>query len=1274
MAPTPYKVCGGNSASGSTTLIVTVTQTTTAGDAIGVWVTSNANNLTGVTDSKGNTYTQAGTTAVNGTLAGAWFVALNTAKLTASTDTITLTCSGTGGAKALTAAGCSGLLAAGAVDQTPTPTTGSSTAPSITSGTLGQANELCLTGETHGASGSAITWGNSFTSLDSQHAPSAEFANDAYLVVSSTSAVTSSATITAAAWGMALVTLKFSVPSVTTGALPGGIAGTPYSQTETETGGTAPFTWSVTGGTLPTGLSLSSAGVISGTPSAAGTFSFTVQVSDSFSFTATASQTITISAAAAFPSAILDLQADLNLGGTWTGISGDVFSERQKPVIQRGRPDETSSAVASSAQFLLDNRAFKYSPHNPTGAYYGNLTRNTPVRFSVPDTANYLRLEQDTSSYASTGSVNVTNALEARIDLKMSNWTSTVLAMKWSATAGNYSWAWLLNADGTLGFWYTTDGSTINKAVSTQPLPWPGGRISLKVTYNNTSAAVAFYYATTIGGSYTQIGATVTGGTTGGVFAGTAAVWVGQSSAGYFAALTGFQASLPVAAGSWAPVAYGSIQGKVYEFQLRQGIGGSLLANPVFSSQTAGVTSFADAQSNTWALNGTAEISSRRYRFHGEIAEWPQAWDSSQSDVYVNVQGNGLLRRLSQQTIPLQSALRRAWSRLTGIYAPVAYWPCEDGNGPMGDSTAQILAQPTQIASGLAAGKPMTLGGTTTTQTTFASDGSFTCSDSIPVVGTQTWTGPIVPYSNPASSPANVFRFLLHIPSGGDTNNARILHFRTRGSITFVALDYDTSNGGEIQMEGYDQNLNQIFALSKVQNLNGLLCLVELSLQTSGANVIAQCTVLKQGATTAAVVSGTQTSQSVGIATQCVVNPNGVNVQSAVGQIAVQSSYAAVDSVSSASSLIGPFNAWAGETAGLRFARLCNEQGFACRVIGPPSQSVVMGPQGISTFLSLLQECEAADHGMIVEPRQSLALGYRTSASLTNQNLAVSGTLPVSLSYTAATLGGGGGMTMQPTDDDLLTINDEVVTRGSTNLTGSSFETVMTSAQYAANAGLSTQAPPNGVGSYQDSRTVNVWSDTQLGDQSGWVVHLGTVNELRYPAIPVDMARSQVQSQSYAVSELDLGDYLAVTSPPQFLAADTIKAVVWGIIETLGGFIWTIEWQTTPESPYEVLVAGSGASADCRADTAGSVLGANATSGATSLTVNTTAGNVPWTTAAGDFPFDIIVGGERMTVTNITSATSPQTFTVTRSVNGIVKAHASSEQVFLFQPCYYALA
>lgn len=72
-----------------------------------------------------------------------------------------------------------------------------------------------------------------------------------------------------------------SPPVITTKSLPDGDVGVSYSQTLTVSGGSSTYTWSLSAGSLPAGLSLAAAtGVISGTPTAAGTSEFTVQVSD----------------------------------------------------------------------------------------------------------------------------------------------------------------------------------------------------------------------------------------------------------------------------------------------------------------------------------------------------------------------------------------------------------------------------------------------------------------------------------------------------------------------------------------------------------------------------------------------------------------------------------------------------------------------------------------------------------------------------------------------------------------------------------------------------------------------------------------------------------------------------------------------------------------------------------------------------------------------------------------------------------------------------------
>ena len=90
--------------------------------------------------------------------------------------------------------------------------------------------------------------------------------------------------------------------------LAGGTTASAYAETVTAQGGTSPYSFAVTAGALPTGLSLnSSTGAISGTPAATGTFTFTVTVTDALGYTGSQSFSITIS--------------NPSSGGSWTWIS-----------------------------------------------------------------------------------------------------------------------------------------------------------------------------------------------------------------------------------------------------------------------------------------------------------------------------------------------------------------------------------------------------------------------------------------------------------------------------------------------------------------------------------------------------------------------------------------------------------------------------------------------------------------------------------------------------------------------------------------------------------------------------------------------------------------------------------------------------------------------------------------------------------------------------------------------------------------------------------------
>ncbi|MBX3717350.1 MAG: putative Ig domain-containing protein [Burkholderiales bacterium] len=78
----------------------------------------------------------------------------------------------------------------------------------------------------------------------------------------------------------------------------GGTVGTAYSQAFTAGGGTAPYAYAVTAGSLPPGLALAANGTLSGTPSAAGSFSFTVRATDANAQAGTVAASLAIAKAA----------------------------------------------------------------------------------------------------------------------------------------------------------------------------------------------------------------------------------------------------------------------------------------------------------------------------------------------------------------------------------------------------------------------------------------------------------------------------------------------------------------------------------------------------------------------------------------------------------------------------------------------------------------------------------------------------------------------------------------------------------------------------------------------------------------------------------------------------------------------------------------------------------------------------------------------------------------------------------------------------------------
>jgi hypothetical protein len=105
--------------------------------------------------------------------------------------------------------------------------------------------------------------------------------------------------------------------TVVTASLPTGNQNVTYSAMLAATGGITPYTWSITAGSLPSGLTLNSAtGAIGGTPTGAGTANFTVKVTDSQLQPATASAQLSITIQPAVPLSITTTSLPTGNAGT----------------------------------------------------------------------------------------------------------------------------------------------------------------------------------------------------------------------------------------------------------------------------------------------------------------------------------------------------------------------------------------------------------------------------------------------------------------------------------------------------------------------------------------------------------------------------------------------------------------------------------------------------------------------------------------------------------------------------------------------------------------------------------------------------------------------------------------------------------------------------------------------------------------------------------------------------------------------------------------------
>jgi putative flippase GtrA len=186
------------------------------------------------------------------------------------------------------------------------------------------------------------------------------------------------------------LTLTIAAPPlvITTTALPDGQVGMPYSFTLVATGGLAPLNWSLTGGTLPAGLTLSAAGQISGIPLAAGTASLTFRVADASTPAQSATKTLNLTIAPAAADAIAitgttvgkDLQSTVTITlptAAPTNLNVTITSSDAALVRLAARPGDSGTNPLIVPVSQGSNQFFLYV-HGMAGSGSATLTASAP--------------------------------------------------------------------------------------------------------------------------------------------------------------------------------------------------------------------------------------------------------------------------------------------------------------------------------------------------------------------------------------------------------------------------------------------------------------------------------------------------------------------------------------------------------------------------------------------------------------------------------------------------------------------------------------------------------------------------------------------------------------------------------------------------------------------------------------------------------------------------------------------------------------------------------
>lgn len=902
---------------------------------------------------------------------------------------------------------------------------------------------------------------------------------------------------------------------------------------------------------------------------------------------------------------------ELFYSGAWNTITDDVRVTTSPVTITRGLTSESASAAEpTTCGCDLDSRDNRYAPRNPMSPLYDLIGRNTPMRLGYTVGSPWAQMTGASGSKLTTpdsAALTVTGDLDLRIDLSLEDWSRQChLAGRYAATGNNRCWAFLMADDGQLSFYWSPDGtlaSRITEFASEDVRAYNGQRLALRVTLDVNNGAggyeVRFYTGRTVNDTeWHLIGDPKVGAGTTSVFDGTNGLELGDI----------------------AELTENPLNGKLYAFQLRNGISGTTVVNMAAAAGTPGGTSFAGSTGETWTVAGSASLTNKHIRISGEVPAWPPTRDLSGNDNYVSVTPTGVTRRMDAGNKPADSALLR----YIQVNNPIECWPLTDGvDSVAAKSLVGGRDMIYDLDSGFGTDAPVWQGGKLKD---WLEDVLTFKAETVGVLSGG------VPNSTAAASAWSIDYFI----GGGGDGASGTFEINDRGAGT------DSDNRYRIQVAFFG-NDNEISvyrgAFGETASSGVLLTTITSAGIYDGRGHHIRVTIDPLATTTdwSIYIDGVQRASG---------NMSGI-VFHAVREVRFNWGLVSGGGITTADQQIGYITYWdstgptagemydaftgfQGELAGDRVVRLAAESGYTATVAGESVFQRRMGVQGSKKLLELLNEAARTNFGYLLDARDRAEVIHRGQSTLWNQTPALT------LDYSAGLI----SPPFKPLDDDKNTENDVTVQR--------EFGSVP-AREVLEEGKLSVLAPEDGgVGRYDQAYTYSVETDDQARQVAGMRVHLGTYDGVRYARLTLNLANSRVYAMIDDILRVDIGDKIRLTDLPADHGPDDVDVLVVGYTEEAGPDAWLITFNCVPGEPWTAGVVGSATYG--RADTSGCELSEALTSSETDVDVFTTA-IARWIdspTYASEFPFDVRTGGEVMRVTAADSAVRD---TFTRSVS-----------------------